>query len=477
MQHIVRIIFITAILSVSGICSAQTGYNIKVNVKQFANQYIYLGYYFGKTLPIKDSIQLNSEGSGNFKGIVNLPGGIYLIGYPNKTDRVEILVDKNQQFSIRIDSAFTSKKITLTGTQEGTQFQAYQNYMDQKGKQYQALNNLPNQLLQDQKNVVDKRAKLTSDVEAYRNNVIKQSPTGLLTAIFGVIKPPTVPTADKQPNGKYDSTYAWQYYKNSYWKNINLTDERLLRTPVYEAKFDEYFKSVVAQAPDSIIREADKLLGATIANNEMFKYHLNKLIDRYINPEYMGQDAVFVHLFEKYVATGTANWYNEKQTKYITDRAYSLMDNKINDKAPPLELVDTTGKKVSLYDIKSKYTVICFWDATCGHCKEVVPRLDSIYTAKWQKMGVTLLGVMTDGGLDSWKKYITQHNLTTWLHAYQPDAKRKEDNEARRPNYRQQYDIVTTPKLYLLDKDKNIKAKQLTFQQIDNFLTQYNKTN
>ncbi|WP_350340080.1 hypothetical protein [Paraflavitalea speifideaquila] len=28
--------------------------------------------------------------------------------------------------------------------------------------------------------------------------------------------------------------------------------------------------------------------------------------------------------------------------------------------------------------------VICFWDPTCSHCKEVVPKVDSIYNAKWK---------------------------------------------------------------------------------------------
>ena len=39
--------------------------------------------------------------------------------------------------------------------------------------------------------------------------------------------------------------------------------------------------------------------------------------------------------------------------------------------------------------------------------------------------------------------------------------------KAGQPNYRQLYDVYQTPILYLLDKDKHIIAKKLTFQQID----------
>ena len=39
-----------------------------------------------------------------------------------------------------------------------------------------------------------------------------------------------------------------------------------------------------------------------------------------------------------------------------------------------------------------------FWDPNCGHCKETVPRIDSIYQAKWKAQGVKLVGVNVDEG-------------------------------------------------------------------------------
>ena len=42
----------------------QPGYEIKVAFKPFKNQYIYLGHYEGKQLPIIDSIQVNDKSGG-----------------------------------------------------------------------------------------------------------------------------------------------------------------------------------------------------------------------------------------------------------------------------------------------------------------------------------------------------------------------------------------------------------------------------
>ena len=77
---------------------AQTGYEIKVTFKPFKKQYIYLGHYFGKSYPIIDSAMLNDKSEAVFKGTEKLQGGIYLVGYPNKTGFFEILIDKQQNF-------------------------------------------------------------------------------------------------------------------------------------------------------------------------------------------------------------------------------------------------------------------------------------------------------------------------------------------------------------------------------------------
>ena len=99
-------------------------------------------------------------------------------------------------------------------------------------------------------------------------------------------------------------SFAYQYYKAHYWDNISFTDDRLIRTPIFEPKLDRYYKDLVPPEPDSIDREIDHMLLYSRTNKEMFKFLLIYFVQKYINPEYMGQDAVFVHIFEKYINTG-----------------------------------------------------------------------------------------------------------------------------------------------------------------------------
>jgi hypothetical protein len=97
--------------------------------------------------------------------------------------------------------------------------------------------------------------------------------------------------------------------------------------------------------------------------------------------------------------------------------------------------------------------------------------VDSIFKKKWKNMGVQLYGVMVDGGKENWVKYIKENNLKGWNHVYETAKQKDAVSAAGKPGYKQLYDIYQTPVLYLLDKDKRIIAKKLTYQQIDEVLT------
>lgn len=462
------------VLQLGAQTSSNAGYNIAITLKPYKHQYVYLGYYYGKIKALADSVLLNEASSGVFKGKQRLGGGIYFIVSPRKEILFELLLDKQQHFSIQADSSRLPDGVKFIGSPENALFQSYSNYASVNGR---TANDYLKQLASaksrpDSAAISDKLKAMNEKMLRYRDSISAKNPGSMLAALFRALKEPVVPPGEKHPGGKYDSLYAYQYFKAHYWDGISFTDDRLLRTPIFEPRVDKFYKNLVMPDPDSIQLEADGMLTAARPNKEMFKYLLTYFVQQYINPQYMGQDAVFVHLFEKYINNNPeVDWFTEKYKKYMTDRAYSLMANLIGAPAQNLELVDTADKPRPLYDVKSAYTVICFWDATCSHCKLVVPKLDSIYQAKWKQMGVTIYGVMVDGGKEAWTSYIKENNLKDWIHVYETTAQRDAGYAAGRPNFRQLYDVYQTPILYLLDKDKRIIAKKLTWDQIDEVLT------
>ena len=467
MKRFTFLLFLLSSLAATG----QTGYDIKVTFKPFKNQYIYLGHYFGKTYPIIDSAKLDNNSVAIFKGNKKLPGGIYLVGYPNKAGFFEILVDKQQQFSIKADTATLSKGAQFENSPDNVLFVNYQQYMSEKGKKIAALQ----QQLKtaagktDSTKITDELANEDKAVTTYREDIIKKNPAAMLSTLLVTMREPELTGALKNPANKEDSVLAYNFYKSHYWDGVNFWDGRLAYTPFFEDKIDKYFSQLVVPNPDSVIKEIDWMLGYASINEEMNRFLLIKFVNRYLNQKYMWEDAVFVHLFEKYFSQKTYSWLNETGKKTITDRAYSLMANILGTPASDVELPDPNGTPVSLYALQAEFTIVAFWDPTCGHCKEVLPKLDSFYRAKWKADGLKMYAVAkeTDGTKKDWLNFISDNKLQEWSHVYYSKEADKSRTDNGIPGYSQLYDVQSFPTLYLLDKEKRIIAKKLTYQQLD----------
>jgi len=429
----------------------------------------YLTYHMGSNFNVEDSAAVNSQGIVVFKGKKTLPGGIYAIVFPGKKYTADFFIDKEQVIAIKADTTDLAN-MQVTGSKENILFQQYQQFVAAKG----GLLQKERMAYLSSKNAADSALheanynKYNKELNDYRNSIIRNQPASMMALLLNAMKEPPYPT--KQAVTRQDSLDNYNFYKAHYWDGITFTDERIIRTPFFLPKLERYYREVVPKTPDSIIKDADYKLLLARTSPEMYKFLLNWLTDEYISPKYMGQDAVFVHLFGKYHSKGLSPWLNEKQMETISKRAYMQMANLIGEKAANLEMLDTAGKPSPLYEVNSAYTVVVFWDPTCGHCKEEMPKIDSVYRASWKKKNVKIYAVLTEDQKSEWIKYINDHNLSGWLNVYQTKEMQAADYASQKPGFRQLYDVTMTPSLYLLDNEKRIIGKKLTWQQLNGLL-------
>jgi len=428
----------------------------------------------GPNLNVEDSAAVNSKGVAVFTGKRKLPPGIYAMVLPGKRITLDFFVDKEQVITVKVDTTDLVNKTVVTGSKENVLFQQYQQNIAGKGKLLEAERQafMKSTTKADSALHEANYLKYNKELNDYRESIIKTHPNSMMAVLLKAMKEPK--TLGKKMVTHSDSLENYYYYKAHYWDGITFMDDRVLRTPFFLPKFEKFYREIIVPDPDSIIKEADYQLLLARSSPEMYKFLLNWLTDEYLNPKYMGQDAVFVHLFEKYHSKGLTSWLNEKQMETISRRAYMLMANLIGLKAADLEMVDTANKSAPLYQVDAAYTVVCFWDPTCGHCKEELPRIDSIYRASWKAHGVKIYAVLSaDSKQDlkpEWIKYIREHNLQDWINVYQTKETETAIQAANKAGYRQLYDITMTPTLYLLDKEKHIIGKKLTWKQLDELL-------
>lgn len=466
-----NIFFTWFFLFVLIISTRAQGFKVTLQTPNFKSGLAYLTYYYGKKINIEDSAIINPKGTAVFQKNEKLQPGIYSIVFPGKTKMLDFLVDKEQVINIKADTADLINKSTITGSKENILFQQYQKYVSVTGnelqkelEQYRSSKNKQDSALHEKNyNTLNK------ELNDHRDEIIKEHPESMLAVLLTAMKEPKA--LIRKPVTRQDSVDNYFYYKKHYWDGISFMDDRIIRTPFFIPKLEKYFREVLSPAPDSIIKESDYLLLRARVAPEMYKFLLNWFTDEYIYPKYMGQDAVFVHLFEAYHSKGVSSWLSEKQKTIISNRAYMLMANLIGEQAANLEMTDSAGKAMSLYEVNAPYIIVCFWDPTCSHCKVEVPELDSLYHAKWEKEGVKIFGVLTDSKVfDQWKEFMSKNNLHSWINVYQTDEQKKAAEGNKKPSFKQLYDVTQTPTLYLLDKDKKIIAKKLTIEQMNDVL-------
>ena len=462
--------FFTLVMIICSIalCNAQ-GYQVNVH-SNYKSGIAYFTYHFGNdNFNIVDSAVVNEKGNVVFKGNKKLPGGIYAIVFPGKRFSVDFLLDKEQNIGIKADTNNMANTI-VTGSKENILFQQYQNFVNEKGKLLTQEKEAYLKATNSKDSAVHELAynKYNNELNFYRKNIIESQPNSMMAVLLKAMKAPAIP--NRIPVTHQDSLDNYNYYKAHYWDGITFMDDRIIRTPFFLPKLETYYRNVMPPVADSLIKDIDyKLLLARNAP-EMYKFLLNWFTDEYINPKYMGQDAVFVHLFENYHSKGLTSWLTQKQLDVITRRAYMQMSNLIGEKAANIEMLNTEDKPTSLYDVKADYTVLVFWDPTCGHCKIELPKIDSVYRASWKKNDVKIFAVLTEDQKPEWLKYIKEHNLNDWINVYATKEMEQAEATAQRPGFRQLFDVIMTPTLFLLDKDKRIIGKKLNWEQLNYFL-------
>jgi len=466
------IVFLFAALTTS--TAFTQGYQVNLKAKGYKGGITYLTYYMGSNFNIADSAAIGNDGTAVFKGTETLHPGIYAIFFPGKQLRTEFLVGKEQSITVIADTSDLVNKTVVTGSKENILYDQYQKVATAKGRLMQQERNAFLESTNKADSLLHEKnyTAYNKELNDYREGIIRNQPNSMMAALLNAMKEPPYPT--KVPVTKQDSVDNYNEYKKHYWDGISFMDDRIIRTPFFLKKLERYYRDVISPDPDSIIKDVDYKLLLARSAPEMYKFILNWVTDEFINPKYMGQDAVFVHLFEKYHSKGASPWLNEKQMESISRRAYMLMANLIGEKGADLDMLNTENKPTSLYQVDADFTVICFWDPNCGHCKEEVPRLDSIYRASWKSHNLKIFAVLTpDGKKDvrqEWVSFIKEHNIGDWTHAYKSKEMEEADQAAQKASFRQLYDINLTPTIYLLDKDKRIIGKKLTLMQLNDLL-------
>jgi peroxiredoxin len=459
-----------------------TNYSFKFKIGGLKDVDVYLGFHYGEKKFIKDTAHVNSNGEVEFTGKDTLQGGIYLFITPRK-NYFEFVVNETK-IQMETDTVDMVGHMVVKKSTENTVWYDYMKTIAAKQKEMQPyidIINKPNidKESKEYKDATAAKDKITTTITKFRDDKIKQSPDMLVSRLFTAMKDIDLPEA---PKG--DSLFLPKYFRAHYWDNFDLTDNRLIRTPILESKLVYYFEKVVYQIPDSVMVEADRILAKTGGNEEMFKFICHHLTYNYERSQIMCMDAVFVHMIDKYYRTGLTPWVDQKTMDKMLERADKLKPLLCGTPVNNITLPDTGGVFHSLFDMKGDYTILYFWDATCSHCKKSTPVLKEVYNDYLKPNGIEIFGVEGELEDKEWKKYQAEQKLP-WLNVSDnPEMNTNpqkwilelKKTDLNSLNFRHIFDLSSYPVVYILDKEHKIIAKKLGVEQIKEFLEKYKKS-
>jgi len=453
--------FLLSLLVVSGLFSSaySQAYRIEATIKGMRDSTFVIGHYnrnASQFVP-KDTAKADANGKVVFEGKTALPGGLYVILFPGNQKMIELIYSgKENNISLEADTADVNTSIKITGSKENELFYGYRKELAKGSKEIEALG---------KQSTPEAQARIRAIQEGfgtYRKKLLSENAGSFTSQLLKMSADPEIPAAPKLANGKTDSMWVFNYYKTHYWDAFDFSDPRIVNTPFFESKLERYFKNLVVQVPDSIIKDADLIVKKVSPNKDLKSWTVFYITNQYENPKTVGTEAVWVYMANKYYLSGEMG-VSEDVKKRIADKVATMKDLLVNKTFPALTLTDPAGKKVSVQAIDANYTVLFFFAPTCGHCKEASPVLKAFYD-KNKANGIKVMTISTEHNLEEWKTFVKTYHLEELINGY--DALNQID-------FNRKFDVVTTPTIYILDKNKKIIARKMPVEQLEDFLNYY----
>ncbi len=456
-----------------------TSLEIKVKIANYPDSMqnvLLLGRYYGSSQYIIDSAKYDAKtNTYTFSAPAPRERGLYLI-ISNDKRYAEFILDKDQHFEIKTTFPNMAEGISFSGSVEN---QLYMDFIESGKEEYNQMNDLQKQFktAKDNNDTVT-QAKLRTEISDLFEKIDRRKvdftqahPDHLMAALFKAQQDIDVPEAPESIPDSLKREWQYEYYKEHYFDNLNLCDDRLIYTPIFHQRLTEWLDKVLyMQSPDSVKFSIERFIEKCRCSRELFKYAIWYPVDKYQRSEIIGQDAIWVHIAKRYYLTGEAYWASasivDNFKKRITRVEPLLIGNRPPEFACPDTTVDTDHENfISVFSSPKRYTIIIFWSMTCGHCKTSLPHWLDFYHNKGKELDLEVIAICKDFDVPEWKKYVKEHNFD-WVNL---------NGKTATADYNDLWDVVSTPTVYILDSQKRIVTKRIDQEHAEDFIRLWNR--
>ena len=444
----------------------QKGYRFTLFIYGNEDSVMYLGnYYAGGTYSF-DTAYKSPKGMFVFENKEReLKPGLYFFVNPTGT-YVEFAVYNNEKLDFHFDTEEPGwqSNMVVKGSKENELLFAFH----QINRKVNRVIDSAKSAITDSAEFVAFRRRQLIRMDSIKYDLLDKHPNSLIALLMNATREPDPPKVDSTGH-KLTDRELWEYFMDHYFDYTKLEDDALIRTPetIFKKRLDRYLDVYLKNAmPELIIKYVDKVIDRSMPAKENFRYLVHTIAEKYLQSNVMSYDEVYVHLVKRYIEPGLCDWMSPTTVDNNVKRADKWEKLLIGKPAPPLIMKDDKGQFQSLYALKNKYTLLVFWSPDCGHCKVIIPDLYKRYAKYKDKCDIAAFAVLSepdDVTRPKWHEFIKKNGLD-WINI---------DGGEANIDWHEVYDIETTPRIFLLDKDKKILAKRLdanSFEEVLKYL-------
>lgn len=444
--------------------SAQQGHKISIKIDGYNQPILSLANNILDKQYIQDTAYVDDSGAYVFQSDTStIPAGIYLVVLAPDNQYFQVLIngDDDQHFSLETSMANLAE-VSVSGSKENQLFYDYLAFLDEQQQRSKPFREMladttkPESVHTDME---EKLQRISDEVTTHQDEILKQHPESYVAAIIRTNAPNPPPEFPEITDVDESNAKKLAWLHEHYFDKIDLTDDRLLRTPFLFSRINYYVDKLHVPHPDTICKAIDFVLNKMDPKSKMFQYYVVHFINDAANSKIVGMDAVYVHMVDNYYANGRAYWAEPESLNTMIENADRTRPLLIGKTAPNIKMSRRDGTPVELHDVDAKYTILYFWKFDCGSCKKSTPVMAEFYK-KWKERGVEIFSVCTkQNEIDKCWEYVDEQEIGDWLHATD-----------RYMRFYREYDVRQTPTIFVLDENKEIVSKRLGADQLDGLL-------
>ena len=246
-----------------------------------------------------------------------------------------------------------------------------------------------------------------------------------------------------------------------YWDNYDFADTRhALSEEEMEKVFAHYINLMQEVAP-SVADSSIRGMMSKAATDSLTFVSLANLYERYLYDEDSPtrNETLYVSALESVLSAPVLGELDKTRPAYLLDL---ILKNREGEPATDFTYTLEDGTTHTLYNTEADQLLLFFYNPDCVTCREVLGmlKLSSLASKGQDGKEVKVLAVYPYEDVDIWRGYIPEVPKE-WINAY--------DRDVVIFNY-ELYDLKTLPRLYLLDKDKKVVLKDVTYDELMEFL-------